>query len=97
MALTQTQGAQTRTQFMIPSSRAGASGLVYVVPEGKVFNGYLTFESLTSSSFNVNGSNIIMYGNGTYENRSSIPIYLGQNDILKNSGNLYFTLTGYEE
>lgn len=97
MALIQTQGAQARTQFMITSSIAGINGVTYVVPEGKVFNGYLTFESLSSGALYVNGTYITLTPNGTYETRYSIPIYLGENDIIKNYSNLYFVLTGYEE
>lgn len=89
----------TRTQFTIASSSAGSSGSVYTVPKGKVFNGYLAFNAIanTYTYFSVNGVTLQLGINGTYETRFSLPIYLGEGDVIKNVGTQYFILTGYEE
>lgn len=93
-------GETLRTQFTIPSYPAGNNGVVYTVPEGKNFTGYFWMNSPNSASFDViklNGQDIVVGYNTTYGTWYAFPIYLSAGDVVKNVGQEYFNLTGYEE
>lgn len=102
MALTMTSSTTSgiaRTQFTINSQSAGNNGVVYTVPEGKVFTGYFWMDWPANSSYTtikVNGVTIsIGYStNGTWY---AFPLYLTAGDVLSNNGTQYFSITGYLE